>query len=215
MRAVAAGSSSDTAAAKTTSSITMNTSPEDHMSILPRPTLVVVMGVCGSGKSSMARRLADLLCAEFIEGDDLHPSDNVAKMAAGRQLTDEDRWPWLDSITERLRSNLSNGRSSVVSCSALKRSYRDRLRTGARADLAFVFLDGEREVLAARMAKRSAHFMPTSLLDSQLQTLERPTGEPNVVTLDIAEAPEVLAGRAFDSIAACLTVTARPAIAAS
>lgn len=137
------------------------------------------MGVSGCGKSSVAAGLADALGLRFVEGDALHPSQNLAKMARGVPLTDADRWPWLDAVA----AELSGG--GVVSCSALKRAYRDRLRRGAGRPVAFVFLRGSPALLAERMAGRTGHFMPASLLESQLATLEDPSAEPGVVTVDI------------------------------
>lgn len=136
---------------------------------MPRPPLIVVMGVSGSGKSTVGLLVADRLGVAFIDGDDLHPVSNVEKMAAGYPLTDEDRWPWLavvgDALAEASRTGL------VMACSALKRSYRDAIVRAAPA-VQFVQLDGTREVLAQRTAARRGHFMPSALLDSQLATLE-------------------------------------------
>ncbi len=140
---------------------------------------IVVMGVSGCGKSTVGAALAAALGRPFREGDALHPAANVAKMAAGIPLEDADRWPWLD----RVAAALAGG--GVVSCSALKRSYRDRLRAGAGRPVAFVFLRGSEALLAGRMGARTGHFMPPALLASQLATLEDPSGEPGAVTLDI------------------------------
>lgn len=147
--------------------------------------LVVVMGVSGCGKTSVAAGMAEHLHCAFVEGDSLHPPGNIDKMSAGIPLTDDDRWPWLDVIGARLSASRARGESLVVSCSALKRSYRDRLRRAAGGQLVFVFLEGPRAVLEARMVARSGHFMPASLLDSQFATLEMPTGEPGVITIDL------------------------------
>ena len=127
---------------------------------------IVVMGVSGCGKSSVGQALADALGARFIDGDDLHPEANKAKMAAGIPLNDEDRWPWLAEVSAALAES-----NTVVACSALKRSYRDRIVGGAPGTR-FVHLHGTRELLAERMGARPNHFMPVSLLDSQLNTLE-------------------------------------------
>ncbi len=151
---------------------------------MPFSLPVVVIGVSGSGKSTVGAALADALGLTFVDGDSLHPASNVAKMAAGVPLDDADRAPWLDAIGVLLARG-----PVVVACSALKRAYRDRLRA-AVPDLALVFLDGGRELLAGRMAARPGHFMPTSLLDSQLATLERPTADESPVVIDIAEPPE-------------------------
>jgi gluconokinase len=136
-----------------------------------RPRVVVVMGVSGSGKSTVARALADRLGCEMLEGDDLHPPANVAKMAAGHPLTDADRAPWLDAIGRWIDVRVADGREAVVTCSALRRSYRDVLRTG-RPGLVFCHLTVDPAELERRMEHRSGHFMPASLLTSQLDTLE-------------------------------------------
>ena len=148
---------------------------------MPFSRPVVVMGVSGSGKTTVGAALADALGMEFVDGDSLHPEANVAKMAAGIPLDDADRAPWLDAIGAVLAAG-----PVVVACSALKRAYRDRLRAAAPA-LQLVFLDGDRDVLAERMAARPGHFMPASLLDSQLATLERPGPDERALTVDIDE----------------------------
>ena len=137
---------------------------------------IVVMGVSGCGKSSVGLALAEALGARFIDGDDLHPEANKAKMAAGIPLNDDDRWPWLDLVAaalseENLDATGSNLNGTVVACSALKRVYRERIGAGAPGTR-FVHLHGSRELLAQRMGARTDHFMPVSLLDSQLSTLE-------------------------------------------
>ncbi|MBB3351646.1 gluconokinase [Rhizobium sp. BK049] len=149
------------------------------------PFAVVIMGVSGCGKSSVGERLAGRNGMLFVEGDQLHPPRNVEKMAKGIPLTDEDRLPWLDRIGEELRAAQKASQGLVISCSALKRSYRDRLRQAADGRLAFIFLEGSRDLLLSRMQARQDHFMPASLLDSQLQTLDPPIGEPGVVTVAI------------------------------
>lgn len=155
---------------------------------MPFSRPVVVMGVSGSGKSTVGAALAEALGIPFVDGDSLHPSANVAKMAAGIPLDDADRAPWLDAIGELL----SRG-PVVVACSALKRAYRDRLRAAA-PQLELVFLDGTREVLAERMSARPGHFMPPALLDSQLATLERPAADEHPLAVDVAEpVPELVA----------------------
>ena len=132
---------------------------------------IVVMGVSGCGKTSVAEGLAASLGAAFIEGDSLHPAANVDKMSHGIALTDEDRWPWLDRIVTWVADEDAQGHSTVVTCSALKRAYRDRLAT-APGRTVFLHLVGSPELLGARMAARSGHFMPASLLPSQFATLE-------------------------------------------
>ncbi|TCR00068.1 gluconate kinase (SKI family) [Neorhizobium sp. JUb45] len=160
---------------------------------------VIVMGVSGSGKSSVGILLAKALDLPYVEGDELHPKSNVEKMSKGTPLTDEDRWPWLDLIGERLTDGASTG--IVITCSALKKSYRDRLRNAAGGKLAFVFLDGSKELLTDRMGHRTGHFMPISLLETQLATLERPEKEDGVVTVDIDATPEAIAQASAEGLA--------------
>jgi gluconokinase len=131
--------------------------------------LLVVMGVSGSGKSTVGSALAAELGVPFVDADDLHPVANVEKMASGIPLTDDDRWPWLRLVGERLSGAGTTG--MVVACSALKRAYRDAIRAEAPG-VRFVFLDASRALLEARVANRPTHFMPASLLDSQLASLE-------------------------------------------
>ncbi|WP_437412338.1 gluconokinase [Sinorhizobium meliloti] len=159
---------------------------------------IVVMGVSGCGKSSVGERLAGYLDCPFVEGDSLHPAANVDKMRMGIPLDDEDRWPWLDALGRTLGA----AGDVVVSCSALRRSYRDRLRTLAGRPVTFVFLQGDRALLAARMAGRQHEYMPLSLLDSQLATLELPTGEKDVVKLDINQSLEAIVAMAMTFLAA-------------
>ncbi|SDY82293.1 gluconate kinase, SKI family [Modestobacter sp. DSM 44400] len=142
---------------------------------IPATTTIVVMGVSGSGKTSVAVELARQLGWDYIEGDDLHPAANVAKMAGGQPLDDEDRWPWLQAIAEVVGGHEAAGTSIIVTCSALKRSYRELLRDG-HPSVWFAHVDVPREVLAQRLAARRGHYMPPSLLDSQLATLQ-PLGD--------------------------------------
>ncbi len=151
---------------------------------------LVVMGVSGSGKTSVGSAIATALALPFLEGDTLHPSANVQKMASGIPLTDEDRWPWLDKIGAEL-AKAEEG--VVVSCSALKKSYRDRLRQEAGGTLGFIFLEGSLEVLREHMSKRTGHFMPLSMLDSQLATLQPPTGEPFVLRQNVEHSVDDIA----------------------
>jgi gluconokinase len=148
--------------------------------------LIVVMGVAGSGKSTIAAGLAEKLGVDFIEGDSLHPQANVQKMASGHPLTDEDRWPWLEAIGDRIEAERAAGIGVVVSCSALKHVYRDCLRKRVNGRVRFILLDGSRELIAKRMLGRKGHFMPQSLLDSQLATLEKPGADEDAVVLDIS-----------------------------
>jgi gluconokinase len=145
---------------------------------------LVVMGVSGSGKSTVGLRLAERLGVPFVDGDDLHPDANKAKMAGGTPLEDADRWPWLALVGEAMAQSPTG---IVVACSALKRSYRDAIRAKA-PDARFVYLRVPRDVLEQRLQHRPGHFMPASLLASQLQTLEEPTGEERPVVVE-ADAP--------------------------
>jgi gluconokinase len=156
---------------------------------------IVVMGVSGCGKSTVGRDLAAALGVPFVEGDELHPPRNVALMAAGTPLTDDDRRDWLNTLAEVLAGAAARGHGVVVSCSALKRSYRDRLRAGAPGTR-FVFLHGPAALLAERLQGRSGHYMPPSLLQSQLDTLEPPAGDEGAVALDIALPPAALVAAA-------------------
>ncbi|WP_425518890.1 gluconokinase [Rhizobium indicum] len=169
---------------------------------MDKPHAIIVMGVSGCGKSSVGEKLAEALHLAFVEGDALHPAANVEKMSKGIPLTDEDRMPWLDRIGEDIKASLEKSKGIIVSCSALKRLYRDRLRAAAGGNLFFVYLEGSRALLMKRMGERKGHFMPVSLLDSQLATLEPPTGEPGVVTVDIDDTIEGIAATALKSLAA-------------
>jgi len=154
--------------------------------------LYVVMGVSGSGKSLIGAMLARELDIAFVEGDDLHPRENVERMAAGIPLTDDDRQGWLIAIAARLREAQRAGIGLVASCSALKRSYRDLLRSAGDPGVRFVHLKGTRALLAERMAQRRGHFMPGSLLDSQLATLEEPSPDERAWVCDITQTPHAI-----------------------
>ena len=154
------------------------------------------MGVSGSGKTTVGAALAEALGLRFVDADDLHPEANVEKMGAGVPLTDDDRWPWLDAVGAVLAEG-----DVVVACSALRRIYRDRLRAVAPG-LALVYLHGPRELLAERMGHRPGHFMPATLLDSQLETLEEPTPDEHAVALDIARPVDELVAAAVAGIGA-------------
>ncbi len=155
---------------------------------------VVVMGVSGSGKSTLGRMLADALHVPFLEGDSFHPPENVSRMAAGIALTDADRAGWLRTLADQLQRHAGSG--VVLACSALRRPYRDTLRNGA-PNVAMIFLSGTAEVLAQRLAGRSGHYMPPSLLESQLATLEPPQADEDALTLDIRQAPDELLRQAL------------------
>ena len=148
-----------------------------------------MMGVSGSGKSVIGAALARGLGVDFVEGDDYHSAANIERMSSGVPLTDDDRVEWLRSLAARIRKAKDSGSGLVVSCSALKRSYRDILR-GAATELRFVFLRGPRTVLAERLASRRGHYMPPSLLDTQLATLEEPSPDEHAWVCDIRQSPE-------------------------
>lgn len=149
-------------------------------------TVLVVMGVSGVGKTTIARSLAARLGWDFADGDEFHPQANIDKMASGHPLTDDDRWPWLHAIAEWIAEHVSAGRGAVVACSALKRSYRDILRGPG---VVFVYLAGDRATIARRIGGRHGHFMPESLLDSQLAALEPPGPDESAIAVDIGPGP--------------------------
>lgn len=148
------------------------------------PCALVVMGVSGSGKSTIAEHLATRLGWRYVDGDLFHPPANVAKMSAGHPLTDEDRWPWLRAIAAEIDRLAAAGEPAVVACSALKRAYRDIL-VHDRDDVRIVFLDGTQDLIAKRLAERKGHFMPPGLLDSQFKTLEPPQPSERPITVSI------------------------------
>ncbi|GAB3381920.1 gluconokinase [Azotobacter armeniacus] len=151
--------------------------------MLPPIHALVIMGVAGCGKSSVSQALCELNGATPIEGDAFHPPENIRKMSAGIPLSDEDRSDWLDLLCDELRRSIATGQRPVLSCSALKRSYRERLRS-AVPGLGFVFLELTPAVAARRVAERPSHFMPASMIDSQFATLEPPLNEPLTLVLD-------------------------------
>ncbi|MEU4999078.1 gluconokinase [Streptomyces sp. NPDC021622] len=163
------------------------------------PHVVVVMGVAGTGKTTIGPLLADRLGVPYAEGDDFHPPANIAKMSAGTPLTDDDRWPWLDAIGAWAHGRA--GRGGVVSSSALKRSYRDRLRAEAPG-LVFVHLTGTRELIEDRMSHRQGHFMPTALLDSQFATLQPLGADEAGVAVDVTGTPQEISERAYEALLA-------------
>ncbi|MDN4596150.1 gluconokinase [Leifsonia sp. F6_8S_P_1A] len=160
---------------------------------------IVVMGVSGAGKTTVGQLVAERLGVPFVDGDSLHPPANVAKMASGVPLTDDDRTPWLRTIGETLAGSGAGG--VVVACSALTRSYRDLIRSKA-PDAVFAELDGDRDLLAERMAARPGHFMPVSLLDSQLATLQPLQADESGMRLDVALPPAALAAEIADTVLA-------------
>jgi carbohydrate kinase (thermoresistant glucokinase family) len=149
------------------------------------------MGVSGSGKTTVASGVAQRLRWDFVEADTLHSPANVAKMGAGIPLTDEDRWPWLDAIAARIEAARKTRTPCVVACSALKRRYRERL-SGGHGDVRFVYLEGSFDTIAARLARRTGHYMPLSLLESQFGALEAPGAEENAIVLPAERPAEAL-----------------------
>jgi gluconokinase len=154
-------------------------------------TTAVVMGVSGSGKTTIARGVAQRLGWRLIEGDDFHPPANVAKMRAGTPLTDDDRWPWLRAIAHEIDAMHERGEQAVVACSTLKRPYRDIL-IGARTDVVLVYLRGSKELIRERIAARKGHFMPAALLDSQFAALEEPQADERPIVVSIAGTPDAI-----------------------
>jgi gluconokinase len=152
------------------------------------PKVLVVMGVSGSGKTTVGKLLAERLGWHYQEGDALHPPENVAKMSSGTPLTDADRLPWLNLVAARIDAWRSRGEAGVITCSALKRAYRDII-VGDRPDVSLVHLKGSRELIGRRMAARKGHFMPTALLDNQFATLQEPAPEERAITADIDGTP--------------------------
>ncbi|MBR8640860.1 gluconokinase [Streptomyces tuirus] len=161
------------------------------------PHVVVVMGVAGTGKTTIGPLLAARLGVPYAEADDFHPPANIAKMSAGTPLTDEDRRPWLDAIGGWAQGRAGLG--GVVSCSALKRSYRDRLRSAAPG-VVFLHLTGDRALIEDRMSHRQGHFMPTALLDSQFATLQPLQADEAGVAVDVAGSPAEITERAVHAL---------------
>ncbi|WP_315838123.1 gluconokinase [Bradyrhizobium prioriisuperbiae] len=164
------------------------------------PVAIILMGVSGSGKSTVAEALARRTGFAIEDADAFHPQANIDKMHAGTPLTDDDRWPWLRAIADAIDRKAETGWPVIIACSALKRSYRDVLVHG-RSDVQIVYLRGTRNLIAARLAGRHGHFMPASLLDSQLAALEEPTPDEPVVTVDIDADVEIIVTNIIDRLA--------------
>ena len=163
------------------------------------PVVLVLMGVSGCGKTTVAQILAERLHWAFEEGDALHPQANVDKMAAGHPLDDADRAPWLAKVADWVDARLDAGQSGVITCSALKHAYRELIdRRGQGVE--FVWLHGSRELIASRLATRHGHFMPTSLLDSQFAALEEPAADEPVLRVEIGASPEIIAANVIDAL---------------
>ncbi|MEZ5932573.1 MAG: gluconokinase [Alphaproteobacteria bacterium] len=164
------------------------------------PGVIVVMGVSGVGKTTIGQALATRIGARFAEGDSYHPADNVEKMRSGQPLTDADRWPWLDRLRAEIEGWIEAHQPVVLTCSALKASYRERLRPSAHADrVTFVHLQADRDLIRRRLNARKGHYMPASLLDSQLATLEPPD---DAITVDAARAPDEIVDDLVEKVTA-------------
>ncbi|TQV74365.1 gluconokinase [Denitrobaculum tricleocarpae] len=151
------------------------------------PLGIVIMGVSGCGKTTIARSLARSLRVKFLDADKFHPASNIEKMSSGTPLTDSDREPWLDDVGARLAREAQDRGIAVLACSALRRTYRERLKRASGLDLFFILLDGSKAVLQRRVGRRTSHFMPATLLDSQLATLERPDQDERAFTVNISQ----------------------------
>jgi carbohydrate kinase (thermoresistant glucokinase family) len=162
--------------------------------------LVIAMGVSSSGKTTVGKLIAEELSAPFLEGDDYHPESNIKKMSAGIPLTDDDRWPWLDSMGKALHEAAEKAGLAVGACSALKRAYRDRLVEAAGEPIVFVYLDGSYAEIDRRMKARKNHFMPESLLKSQFATLQPPGKDENAIDVPIAATPQIVADEAMEKL---------------
>lgn len=157
---------------------------------------IVVMGVCGCGKSTIAEQLSKIMDCKFIDGDDLHPRANIIKMAKGEALNDHDRAPWLERISDAAFSLESKNETGIIVCSALKKSYRDQIRSGNN-NVNFIYLDASIELIMQRMRARKGHFMQYNMVNGQFATLERPENEPNVAVVDIDGTREQVIERAI------------------
>lgn len=164
-------------------------------------TIVVVMGVSGSGKTTVASLLAERLGCAFQDGDDLHPRENVEKMRSGTPLTDADRLPWLQAIARHVDGWRERGEAGVVTCSSLKRAYRDII-VGERRDVTLVYLKGTQALIHSRLSARTSHFMPLGLLDSQFAALQEPATEEEALVVDIGPAPSEIVSEILRGIAA-------------
>ncbi|MGH7155008.1 MAG: gluconokinase [Acetobacteraceae bacterium] len=166
---------------------------------MPGPLVAVMMGVSGSGKTTIAEGVAAHLGWDVIEGDKFHPPANIAKMSSGIPLDDADRMPWLRAIAAVIDDHLATGNSAVVACSALKRSYRAIL-IGARRNVLLIYLQGSKKLIAERVAHRTGHFMPAALLDSQFATLEEPGPDENPIIVSVAGSAEETVEKTLDQL---------------
>ena len=177
----------------------MSTAPLPRRSEAAR--IIVVMGVASSGKSTVGDALSARVGAPFLDGDGYHPPANVEKMRAGTPLTDTDRWPWLERLSLALKDAAASGGLAIGACSALKRAYRDYMTKIAGEPILFVYLEGTKEVIAARIASRQHEFMPASLLDSQFATLEEPATDENALPVPVTEPVDAIVDRIVQAIA--------------
>ena len=166
-----------------------------------RLAAIVVMGVSGAGKSTVGKIVAAKLNCPFRDADSFHPAANIAKMSRGEPLTDEDRWPWLDAIAAWIAEHRAAGTLCVVTCSALKRAYRDIVTNRQSDDVRLVYLQGEFSLIEARLKARTGHFMPPGLLRSQFAALEEPSADENAITVAVDAAPEEIASEVLRSLA--------------
>jgi gluconokinase len=167
---------------------------------VPGVAAIVVMGVSGAGKSTVGRLIATGLGCPFRDADSFHPKANIEKMASAQPLTDEDRWPWLRAIAAWIEEHRAAGTTCVVTCSALKRRYRDLVTDNQRADVRLVYLKGDIDLIKARLKVRTGHFMPPALLRSQFDALEEPGVDEHAITVPIDETPEEIAAHALTQL---------------
>jgi gluconokinase len=167
---------------------------------IPGLAAVVVMGVSGAGKSTVGRLIAARLDCPFRDADSFHPKANIEKMASGLPLTDEDRWPWLRAIAAWIGEHRVAGTTCVVTCSALKRAYRDLVTDNQHADVRLVYLKGDIDLIEARLKARTGHFMPPALLRSQFDALEEPRADERAIMVPIDRPPEAIAGEAIEAL---------------
>jgi carbohydrate kinase (thermoresistant glucokinase family) len=166
----------------------------------PRMAAVVVMGVSGAGKSTVGRLIAAQLRCEFRDADSFHPRANIEKMSRGEPLTDDDRWPWLNAIAAWIAERRVKGETGVVTCSALKRAYRDVVTDKQNADVRLVYLKGDFDLIESRLKTRTGHFMPPGLLQSQFDALEEPRADERPITVSVDATPEEIAERVIAAL---------------
>ena len=162
---------------------------------------IVVMGVSGAGKSTVGKLIAARLDCPFRDADSFHPAANIEKMSRGEPLTDDDRWPWLKAIADWIETHRAAGTTGVVTCSALKRAYRDVVTANQAADVRLVYLEGDFALIEARLKARKGHFMPPALLRSQFETLQEPRADEHALAVSIAGTPEDIAAQVIAALA--------------